>query len=97
MQAKGRWHILANAHPVISVKVFQRLILRGIWEKRGEIEYFSLVRSLLLVSTLDLRLILGGVGKAKGQISPGLKSPIDFLTSHRCTKYYIFLLHANNQ
>ena len=26
---KGRWHILANAHPVISVKVFQRLILRG--------------------------------------------------------------------
>lgn len=64
---------------------------------RDRVKYFSLVRLLLLVSTLDLRLILGGVGKAKGQISPGLKSPIDFLTSHRCTKYYIFLLHANNQ
>lgn len=40
-------------------------------------------------------LILGGVGKAKGaDFSNPEKSPIDFFTSHRCTKYYLILFSS---
>ena len=52
-------HILANAHPIISVKLFNGGFA---WEKRGETALFYY---FVLLITLDLRLIVGGIGKAK--------------------------------